>query len=104
MFHYSAQTPELQTLLAGQIARALAVFCVDEVVIFDDGSATQDVETHDSTSDTQVEGPKNESYRGYPDPNYFLAHVLSYLETPPNLRKDLFSLHPDLRLAGSLQG
>lgn len=102
MFHYSAQAPELQTLLAGQIARALAVFCVDEVVVFDDGSATQDAETHNSTSGIQVKGPKNESYRGYTDPNYFLAHVLSYLETPPNLRKDLFSLHPDLRLAGTL--
>lgn len=32
----NAQSPELRTYLAGQIARACAVFCVDEVVIFDD--------------------------------------------------------------------
>ena len=32
----NAQTPELRTYLAGQIARSLAIFCIDEVVIFDD--------------------------------------------------------------------
>lgn len=99
---HSAQTPELQTLLAGQIARALAVFCVDEVVIFDDGQAIQDVETQRAYSSIQENGTENQFYSGYTDPNYFLAHILSYLETPPNLRKDLFPLHPDLRLAGSL--
>ena len=99
---YSAQTPELQTLLAGQIARALAVFCVDEVVVFDDGSVTQDTETQTASSNTLENGGGKVSYTGYTDPNYFLAHILSYLETPPSLRKDLFPLHPDLRLAGSL--
>ena len=29
-------------------------------------------------------------------------HVLSYLETPPNLRRMLFPLHPDLKAAGTL--
>ncbi|KAF6222965.1 hypothetical protein HO133_001016 [Letharia lupina] len=98
----NAQTPELQTLLAGQIARALAVFCVDEVVVFDDGQLTQDAETHTTFSSTQKIGKEHNSYSGYTDPNFFLAHILSYLETPPNLRKDLFPLHPDFRLAGSL--
>lgn len=98
----NAQTPELQTLLAGQIARALAVFCVDEVVVFDDGSAAQNAEAHNGGSSAQESGRENNSYSGYADPNYFLAHILSYLETPPNLRKELFPLHPDLRLAGSL--
>ena len=32
----NAQSAELRTYLAGQIARALAVFCVDEVVVFED--------------------------------------------------------------------
>ncbi len=100
--HCSAQTPELQTLLAGQIARALAVFCVDEVIVFDDGQVTQDAETHDINSSTRESGREKNSYSGYTDPNYFLAHILSYLETPPYLRRDLFPLHPDLRLAGSL--
>ena len=98
----SAQTQELQTLLAGQLARALAVFCVDEVVVFDDGQRTQDAATHKPESGSQKNIREHDSYSGYTDPNYFLAHILSYLETPPNLRKDLFALHPDLRLAGSL--
>lgn len=100
---HSAQTPELQTLLAGQIARALAVFCVDEVVVFDDGQVVQDAETQDTISSIQKEiGREKNPYSGYTDPNFFLAHILSYLETPPNLRRDLFPLHPNFRLAGSL--
>jgi len=37
----NAQTRELQTQLAGQIARAAAVFRVDEIVVFDDGLGTK---------------------------------------------------------------
>mmetsp|Transcript_21562 Transcript_21562/g.45348 ORF Transcript_21562/g.45348 Transcript_21562/m.45348 type:complete len:525 (-) Transcript_21562:147-1721(-) len=37
----NAQTRELQTQLAGQIARAAAVFRIDEVVVFDDGLGTK---------------------------------------------------------------
>jgi len=64
------------------------------VVIFDDGHAT--------TSNHDVEVTQQASYTGYTDPNYFLAHILAYLETPPYLRKQLFPMHPDLRLAGTL--
>ena len=32
----NAQTPELRTYLAGQVARAAAIFNVDEVVVFND--------------------------------------------------------------------
>ena len=75
----------------GQIARALAVFCVDEIIIFDDGQSNARPNLHDG-----------DPYTGYSNPNYFLMHVLSYLETPPNLRKMLFPLHPDLKTAGTL--
>ena len=37
----NAQTRELQTQLAGQIARAAAVFRVDEIVVYDDGLGTE---------------------------------------------------------------
>lgn len=70
------------------------MFCVDEVVIFDDGQT--------ATSASHVDAIKENSYTGYTDPNYFLTHILAYLETPPNLRKRLFPMHPDLRLAGTL--
>lgn len=32
----NAQSPELRTYLAGQIARACVVFCVDEIIVFDE--------------------------------------------------------------------
>ncbi|KAA6412391.1 MAG: mfs multidrug [Lasallia pustulata] len=32
----------------------------------------------------------------------FLMHLLTYLETPPHLRKHVFPIHPDLRTVGSL--
>ena len=50
--------------LLSQIGRALAVFCVDEVVIYNDGTV-----------------PITES-GGISEPNSFLAHVLQFLETP----------------------
>ncbi|KAI4117854.1 MAG: hypothetical protein LQ345_002003 [Seirophora villosa] len=93
----NALTPELKSLLASQIARALAVFCVDEVVIFEDGQGNQrqnDKQSYHQNGDN--------GYTGYSDPNHFLMHLLSYLETPPFLRKHLFPMHPNLKLAGSL--
>jgi predicted SPOUT superfamily RNA methylase MTH1 len=79
----------MKNALAGQIARACAVFCVDEVIVFNDGQ-------------TPIRAPERDGYTAYSDPNFFLYHVLSYLETPPHLRKALFPMHPDLRTAGAL--
>ncbi|RMZ81293.1 hypothetical protein DV737_g2555, partial [Chaetothyriales sp. CBS 132003] len=69
----NAKSHDQKTFLCGTIARALAVFCVDE-----------------------------QSYTGLSNPSHFLAHVLSYLETPPYLRKALFPMHANLRTAGTL--
>jgi predicted SPOUT superfamily RNA methylase MTH1 len=84
----NAQTQELKTYLAGQIARAAAVFCVDEIIVFDEqgkqrsaGAALQ---------------------RQSSDPNIFLARLLQYQETPQYLRKTLFPMHHDLKFAGLL--
>ncbi|KAL8872498.1 MAG: hypothetical protein Q9174_001885 [Haloplaca sp. 1 TL-2023] len=92
----SALAPELKTILSGQIARALAVFCVDEVVVFDDGQAKRHKSKEDPNEDAF------NGFTGYSNPDYFLMHILSYLETPPFLRRHLFPMHPDLRFAGSL--
>jgi predicted SPOUT superfamily RNA methylase MTH1 len=35
-------------------------------------------------------------------PDVFFARVMQYLETPQYLRKALFPIHPDLKLAGLL--
>ena len=72
---------------------------MDEVVIFDDGQGN--LQKNGYTSHQSYEGGDG-SYTGYSDPNHFLMHLLSYLETPPHLRKHLFPIHPGLRTAGSL--
>ncbi|KAK0628225.1 putative RNA methyltransferase-domain-containing protein [Bombardia bombarda] len=43
-----------------------------------------------------------EAYTGDIDPAHFLEHLLTYLETPPFMRKTLFPLHPNLRSQGLL--
>lgn len=84
----NTQSLQLATALAGQIARAAAIFRVDEVVAFDDGEP----------------GPgRGRRWRGEgggESGGAFLARVLQYLETPQYLRKALIPMHPDLRYAG----
>lgn len=89
----NAKSHDQKTYLVGQVARALAVFCVDEVVIFDDEDT--------STQQSRHAIGENE-YSAFSHPCHFLAHLLSYLETPPHLRKTLFPMHPNLRTAGTL--
>ena len=85
----SAQTHEQKNALIGTIARACAVFCVDEIVIFNDGEAT-------------IRPPERDGYTAFRNPYYYFCRLLSYLETPPYLRKILFPMHPDFRTAGAL--
>ncbi|KAI1610252.1 putative RNA methyltransferase [Exophiala viscosa] len=89
----NAKSHDQKNFLAGQIARALAVFCVDEVVIFDD---------EDERTQKNRPAVAGNDYTAFSHPDHFLAHVLSYLETPPHLRKSLFPMHPNLRTAGTL--
>ncbi|CAL8278647.1 unnamed protein product [Merluccius merluccius] len=87
----NAQSTELRTYLAGQIARACVVFCVDEIVIFDEEG--EDVKS--------VEG----DYRGVGKKGHAciqLARILQYLECPQYLRKCFFPMHQDLQYAGLL--
>ncbi|KAH0505306.1 Kynurenine--oxoglutarate transaminase 1, mitochondrial [Microtus ochrogaster] len=87
----NAQSPELRTYLAGQIARACTIFCVDEIVVFDEEG--QDTKT--------VEG----EFRGVGKKGQAcvqLARILQYLECPQYLRKAFFPKHQDLQFAGIL--
>jgi len=76
----NAQTPELRTYLAGQVARAAAIFNVDEIVVFND------------KEEGEVKGRSAVQ----------LARVLQYLECPQYLRKHFFPIHKDLQYAGVL--
>eukprot|EP00850_Spirogloea_muscicola_P018843 SM000177S03176 [mRNA] locus=s177:19517:24438:- [translate_table: standard] len=86
----NAQSLELATVLAGQLARAAAIFQVDEIVVFDDGD-------HGPSRPRRWRTEGDESTGGA-----FLARVLQYLETPQYLRKTLIPMHKDLRFAGLL--
>lgn len=104
----NAVTQDSKTQLAGQLARALAVFCIDEVVIFEDGTKPpQQTKNHGQRRSYYEEAPakvssSQEQYCGNSDPSAFLEHILSYLETPPFLRRRLFPHHPNLASSGQL--
>ncbi|XP_053416213.1 putative methyltransferase C9orf114 homolog isoform X2 [Nycticebus coucang] len=87
----NAQSPELRTYLAGQIARACTIFCVDEIVVFDEEG--QDAKTVEGEF-TGV-GKKGQAC-------VQLARILQYLECPQYLRKAFFPKHQDLQFAGLL--
>lgn len=82
----NAQSPELRMYLAGQVARAAAIYRVDEVIVF-----TEHASAHNPRSTAKP-----------PDLTRFLSAVLSYLDTPQYLRKHLFPMSADLRLVGLL--
>ncbi|KAI3459370.1 hypothetical protein Pfo_016033 [Paulownia fortunei] len=88
----NAQSLELATRLAGQVARAATIFRIDEVVVFDNKSTSEDA----STEIMETDSDENESGAA------FLMRILRYLETPQYLRKSLFPKHNSLRFVGLL--
>ncbi|KAJ0093877.1 hypothetical protein Patl1_25420 [Pistacia atlantica] len=85
----NAQSLELATRLASQIARAATIFRIDEVVVFDNKS---NLEKDPAVNNSD----ENESGAA------FLFRILQYLETPQYLRKALFPMHSSLRFVGML--
>ncbi|MES1909975.1 MAG: hypothetical protein MHM6MM_002649 [Cercozoa sp. M6MM] len=88
-FIANAQSAELKTYVAGQIARAACIYRADEIVVFSD-----DAQEIDTTG--RVRGASQS------EPNAFLARVLEFLETPQYLRRHLFPIHRDFSCAGLL--
>ncbi|XP_011664913.2 putative methyltransferase C9orf114 [Strongylocentrotus purpuratus] len=88
----NAQSPELRTYLAGQIARALVIFNIDEIIIFDESGAAARENTDGVYSGIGKKG----------NANVQLARILQYLECPQYLRKSFFPKHNDLQYAGLL--
>ncbi|XP_066995249.1 putative methyltransferase C9orf114 [Anabrus simplex] len=91
----NAQSAELRTYLAGQIARAASIFQVDEVVVFDDIGASNITDLKTMTQDDGVEVRARACC-------IQLARILQYLECPQYLRKQFFPIHKDLQYAGTL--
>ena len=89
----SGVTREARMAVAGQIARVLTIFQVDEVVVYNDGVS----------SSAAASGSGGGGHQGGAEGDvYFLARVLEYLETPQYLRKDLIRMHRDLNRVGAL--
>ncbi|KAJ3219131.1 hypothetical protein HDU67_002464 [Dinochytrium kinnereticum] len=88
------EKPELRTYAAGQIGRALALFCVDEIIVYPEAPAGSGKTV--KTTDGTFESASKKKLDGV----MFLARLLQYLETPPYLRKALFPVHRDLKFAG----
>lgn len=84
----NAQTQELRSHLVGQVARACAIFNVDEIVVFSPESGPSE--------STDRRG------RSHTDGSIFMTRLLQYLECPQYLRKHIFPVHPDLRCVGLL--
>ncbi len=68
-----------KTLRIGLIGRALAIFRVDEAIIY------PDISSLDQTKDASL-----------------IDAILSYMETPQYLRRSLFKIRPELRYVGIL--
>ncbi|XP_071444085.1 putative methyltransferase C9orf114 [Hetaerina americana] len=85
----NAQSPELRTYLAGQIARAACIFQVDEIVVYDDLGEEESSSSHSDVNEARPCCLQ-------------LARILQYLECPQYLRKHMFPLHKDLQFAGIL--
>uniref|UniRef100_A0AC35GIE5 Phosphatidylserine decarboxylase n=1 Tax=Panagrolaimus sp. PS1159 TaxID=55785 RepID=A0AC35GIE5_9BILA len=96
----NAQGPELKTYLAGQIARTCAVFCVDEVVIFDETARMTDNQIEAYYSGAWV-GMENINSKNV-ECNFHIARILEYLECPQYLRKYLFPMQRPLNFSGVL--
>lgn len=93
----NAQSEELRTYLAGQIARAACIFKVDEVIVFDDINGENSAKRTKTTKWSNDEETKNISHCCLQ-----LARILQYLECPQYLRKFFFPLHSDLKYTGLL--
>lgn len=90
----NAQSPELRTYLAGQIARAACIYKVDEIIVFDDKGDVTESERKKIRKDDAL----GEARLGCLQ----LARILQYLECPQYLRKYFFPIHKDLQYAGVL--
>lgn len=90
----NAQSAELRTYLAGQIARAACVFCVDEIVVYDDIGEKLNTKMSKLEDADGVKVARKGCIQ--------LARILQYLECPQYLRKHFFPLHKDLEFAGLL--
>ncbi|XP_023302554.2 putative methyltransferase C9orf114 [Lucilia cuprina] len=97
----NAQSVELRTYVAGQIARAACIYRVNEVIVFDDiglATARETKRNYDADDDDAADDASHTVRSSCLQ----LARILQYLECPQYLRKFFFPLHKDLKYSGLL--
>ncbi|KAK6741745.1 hypothetical protein RB195_009548 [Necator americanus] len=99
-FLNNGQSAELRTYMAGQIARAATLFCVDYVIVYDETSKmTQEhVAAYWSGKWRGDIAPSDSNFESC----FHLARILEYVECPQYLRKYLFPFQKPLKYAGLL--
>jgi len=90
----NAQSPELRTYLAGQIARAACIFQADEVIVFDDYAEEANAKKAKYNDSVGEKVARQSCVQ--------LGRILQYLECPQYLRKSFFPIHKDLQYCGLL--
>ncbi|CAN9183453.1 unnamed protein product [Alternaria alternata] len=111
----NAKKPDHKTIQVGRIARAAAIYCVDEIVVYDDDPSNVDTRVVDpkyirkGRTKQQVLDSIMEHDEAWQNPDQFLYHLLSYAECPPHLRYDaenprmsIFKEHQNLKWVGNL--
>lgn len=119
----NAKKPDHKTMQVGRIARAAAVFSVDEIVVYDDDPCNIDPKVV-SEKYTRAQGGRGKQQKKskqeildsiaeedelWQNPDQFLYHLLAFAECPPHLRYDrdqpglsLFKEHQNLKWTGCL--
>lgn len=90
----NAQSAELRTYLAGQIARAGCIYKVNEIVVYDDYADEASAKKSSLQDSVGLKTVRQCCAQ--------LGRILQYLECPQYLRKHFFTIHNDLKFAGLL--
>ncbi|KAK5976827.1 hypothetical protein GCK32_004047 [Trichostrongylus colubriformis] len=99
-FLNNGQSPELRTYMSGQIARAATLFCVDDVIVYDETCkmTQENVDAYWSGKWRGDVAPSDSNFEAC----FHLARILEYVECPQYLRKYLFPFQKPLKYAGLL--
>ncbi|KIH52093.1 hypothetical protein ANCDUO_17810 [Ancylostoma duodenale] len=94
-FLNNGQSAELRTYMAGQIARAATLFCVDYVIVYDETCkmTQENVAAYWSGKWRGDVAPSDSNFEAC----FHLARILEYVECPQYLRKYLFPFQKALK-------
>lgn len=98
---------DTKTILVGRIARAAAVWCVDEIVVYDDDPTNipekvSPIYRGKKKTKTEIMDSISESDIPYQNPDRFMVGLLEYADCPPHIRSALFPMCEPYKFVGML--